>query len=357
MNSPERSFDLYGLSRYRGEIYGISILWIVLYHAFMIKYEWPAYLAFLKCGLAGCDVFLFLSGISLYFSYIKYENLTKFYVRRFLRIYIPLLTVYLPCLIIRLHFEDLSRIRLLAVICVRLTGMLFWINGNEQIWFISLIIVLYLLYPFIMNFISRGKSGKEQFIRTVILCVIETALMLLIMKLFPSYYQNTRIALGRVQIFTFGCFMGPYIYRHAHIPGKILYLCLAISIVAFVVFGIHWLGYYRAGQFTQLFFGGIAITICLAKLFDILSGTKLCFINKAMQFLGGTTLEMYIIHVTAILLYRDGRLFRYNEGRLVPYLFLMCICFALSIPFGRIDQSILNFITRKGMKKNERNME
>ena len=357
MQNKREGFDLYDLSRYRNEIYGTSILWIVLYHAYMIKYEWPVSLAFLKCGLAGCDVFLLLSGISLYFSYLKYENTFQFYVKRLLRVYIPLFTIFLPYLLYAQSLLDISTTKYIVSICARVSGILFWIDGYQQTWFIALIIVLYLLYPLIMKFISGGKSSKEQFIRTVILCVLETAFMILILKLFPSYYQNTQIALGRVQIFTFGCFMGPFVYRHVRIPGKVLYLSLVVSIVAFVVFGIHWLGYYTAGQFIQLFFGGISITLCLAKLFDLLSSTKLCFINKAMRCLGGATLEMYIIHIAAILLYREGRLFRYNEGKLLPYLFLMCICFAMSILFSRIDQSILNFITRKGMKNNERNME
>ena len=351
------SFGLYNLSRYRNEIYGVSILWIVLYHAFMIGYEWPVYLAFLKCGLAGCDVFLFLSGISLYFSYLKYESKFRFYVKRMLRIYIPLFTIFLPYLVYALRFQDISTSKYIVAICARISGILFWINGNQQIWFISLIIVLYLSYPLIMQFISGGKDDKGYFVRTMILCISELALMLLVMKLFPSYYEDAQIALVRLPVFTVGCYMGPYVFNHFHIPGKVLYLCLVVSIVAFVVFGIYWLGYYTAGQVVQLFFGGISITLCMAKLFDLLSGTRLCFINKAMRCLGGTTLEMYIIHIAAILLYRDGRLFRYNEGRLLPYLLLMCICFVLSIFFSRIDQNILNLITRKGKKKNERNME
>ena len=348
------SFDLYNLSRYRNEIYGASILWIVLYHAFMINYEWPIYLVFLKCGIAGCDVFLLMSGISLYFSYLKYESTFQFYVKRMLRIYIPLFTIFLPYLVFWLGLLDISLTKYIVAICARVSGVLFWIDGYQQTWFIALIIVLYLLYPPIMRFIFEGKSSKEQFIRTVILCALETAFMLLIMKLFPSYYQSTRIALGRVQIFTFGCFMGPYVYRHVHITGKVLYLCMAVSIIVFVVFGMHWLEYYTAGHFVQLFFGGVAITFCLAKLFDLLSGTKLCFINKAMRCLGGATLEMYIIHIAVIILYRDSGFFRYDEGNLMYYLILMCVCFLIAILFSRIDQGILNYIYCKWKTNHER---
>lgn len=353
MQDKKGNFDLYNLSRYRNEIYGASILWIVLYHAFMINYEWPIYLVFLKCGIASCDVFLFLSGISLYFSYLKYESTFQFYVKRMLRIYIPLFTIFLPYLSYDFHSLDISISKYIVAICARVSGFLFWIDGYHQIWFISLIIVLYLFYPLIIKFISGGKDNEGRFIRTMILCTLELALMLLIRKLFPSYYENVQIALVRLPIFTVGCYMGPYVYNHILIPGKALYMCLMVSIVAFVVFGIHWLGYYTAGQITQLFFGGIAITFCLAKLFDLLNNTKLCFFNKAMRCLGGATLEMYIIHIAVILLYRDGRLFSYAEGNWMYYLILMCICFIIAILFNRIDQGILSYINSRWIKKHE----
>ena len=90
------------LSKYRSQIYALSILWIVVFHVLetfsdKFQFNWLFAIVF-NNGNTGVDIFLFLSGISMFYSMRKYEtlnrkNLADFYKRRFgkiLKVYIIL---------------------------------------------------------------------------------------------------------------------------------------------------------------------------------------------------------------------------------------------------------------------------
>ena len=92
----KNSFSLYNLSRYRGELYGVSMMLIVLYHAYLAGYEWSGIFSVFTVGYLGVEVFLFLSGISLFFSYTADNSLLHFYIKRILRLWIPVFLILCP---------------------------------------------------------------------------------------------------------------------------------------------------------------------------------------------------------------------------------------------------------------------
>lgn len=60
------------LSKYRSQIYALSILWIVIFHILetfsdKFQFNWLFAIVF-NNGNIGVDIFLFLSGISMYYS-------------------------------------------------------------------------------------------------------------------------------------------------------------------------------------------------------------------------------------------------------------------------------------------------
>ena len=70
-NKRDYDIKLSQLSAYRNEIYGASILWIMLFHGYLVEVEYfknvPVlkYLGFfLDCGNMGVEIFLFMSGIT-----------------------------------------------------------------------------------------------------------------------------------------------------------------------------------------------------------------------------------------------------------------------------------------------------
>lgn len=86
------------LSKYRNELYGISILWIILFHGlqfknFSLSNELKILDGIIKHGNCGVEIFLFLTGISLYYSLKSHDNLRIFYINRLKRIFLPLLII------------------------------------------------------------------------------------------------------------------------------------------------------------------------------------------------------------------------------------------------------------------------
>ena len=99
-------------------------------------------------------MFLFLSGIGLYFSYTKDRNKVKFYKNRFIRImpyYIPIAIVWY--MFYNIVFEgDIQR----CLIDISTLG--FWTHGNMCMWYISAILVLYLITPYYIDLMKKNQS-------------------------------------------------------------------------------------------------------------------------------------------------------------------------------------------------------
>jgi len=77
-----KSFRLVMLSEQRSAIMGIAMIWVVLYH---YQLQGPLAAPF-RLGFTGVDLFMFVSGLGLYFSLSKDDNVKRFYKMRLLRI-------------------------------------------------------------------------------------------------------------------------------------------------------------------------------------------------------------------------------------------------------------------------------
>ena len=53
----DKKFSLYYLSKYRGELYGVSMIWIVLHHAYLIGYKWSGISSVFAVGYLGVEIF------------------------------------------------------------------------------------------------------------------------------------------------------------------------------------------------------------------------------------------------------------------------------------------------------------
>ena len=59
------------LSRYRPELMGVAMLWVMLFHAYEFHFGIPVLDAVKALGFGGVDVFILLSGMGLYVSLSK----------------------------------------------------------------------------------------------------------------------------------------------------------------------------------------------------------------------------------------------------------------------------------------------
>ena len=94
------SFDI--ISKHRTILMGITILSIIFFHYTedCVNYNYnlaPSIVYYKKyIGSSGVDIFLFLSGFGLYYSFKKNQDLRTFFKKRFTRILIPYFIISIP---------------------------------------------------------------------------------------------------------------------------------------------------------------------------------------------------------------------------------------------------------------------
>lgn len=145
------SINLNIISKKRGELMGIATFFIILCHAPAHIPTMPSLLSDILGKFSyGVDVFLFLSGVGLCFSFSKVSTSTDlllWYKKRFLRI-------LLPCLIVQIVF--LNKPNIISHILF-LIGYSYYAN-HDGFWFVDMLIPLYLFTPVFCK-IAQSKFG------------------------------------------------------------------------------------------------------------------------------------------------------------------------------------------------------
>ncbi len=140
-----RLFCISDISKFRSELMGWAIIWIMMLHFTFITIKPLGFIA--QYGFAGVDIFMLVSGFGLYFSIDKNNNIRAFIKRRLIRIF-P--TYYLIGIISSLViFHD----NFLAFL-FRYSTIGFWTNGVYWEWYIPSIVALYLLAPILKKAID-----------------------------------------------------------------------------------------------------------------------------------------------------------------------------------------------------------
>lgn len=147
------------LSTYRNLLMGLAAIGVFIMH-FIVQgvLAFPSPLkkietVLLLWGSSGVDVFCLLSGFGLFYSLEKNPKLSQYYKKRVIRVYIPFLLITIPGY---LFFLKISIKKCL----IKWTTLYLWVSGNDGTWFVSFIIVMYLLSPIIYKFYKSSSTKK-----------------------------------------------------------------------------------------------------------------------------------------------------------------------------------------------------
>lgn len=337
-----KTLQLADLSKYKAEIYGISILWIMLFHAhpmFGVHYDFGK--AFLKpldtligFGNMGVEIFLFCSGVFLYFSYYRNSDAYKFMCKRIARLFWPVAIISAPYWIYTCIVKNGSILQFVS----KCTMLDFWISGDQQIWFVSAIFLFYLIYPYIYGFLFKAKLFNE-FTRLLVLLAVVAVVTLSVCYIYPEYFAKIEIALTRLPVFIIGCYFGKLVYEKKTVSKYFYLLCLVLAVTA--------LGLLNLGVFTGVWkrwfylVGGIPMTFLIIWVLNLLN---LKWINKFFAFFGGISLNLYVSHVVVIRVYK---LLPFGDTRSVPvYLILI----AVSVLVGCLAELLIKQIMKPKVK-------
>lgn len=333
-----RPFLWENISRYKNEIYGISILWIMLFHAIaMVGLDYTLggmavlkpFDAIIGYGNLGVEIFLLCSGICLYFSYYRKPEMLLFLKKRFMRLFLPVIVISGPYWVWKLLIKE----QVYATFISKLTMLDFWISGDQQMWFVSLILVCYILYPYIYAFLFQN-SYKNIWIRLVILLAIVMIPTLAMAGAYPETFAKIEIALSRIPVFIIGCFLGKFVYEKKTMPR---WIYAAAVVVDCFVLGVLYLNLLQS-LFNRWFYmiGGVSMTITIVGILNVLKCTKL---QRFLTFFGKLSLNLYIAHIIVIRLYKETIFF--EEPRLFHYAVIMIISIIIAWIAEKIITSIL----------------
>ncbi|WP_162852607.1 acyltransferase family protein [Dinghuibacter silviterrae] len=324
------------LSTHREALMGLAILWIMLFHAEVVL---PKPLSWIQeTGYGGVDIFLFLSGLGLYYSLAKDARVGRFYWNRFIRI----LPTYWAVIILAtlMEYVVLHRHTPWVELFYELSTTGFWLNATKFDWYVPSLLVLYLVFPlFFRAFRARGAMA------TGVVVVLGVALSLAITA---TRFNYLLIFTTRIPIFFLGAQAG-YMIRENRSKADSPAALLAGGAPLWgqlALFGLGLAGLVAAFHFftpQQRWWNGtwwypfifITPALCngLAFLFDR-------FPARALRWCGRYSLEIYLVHTLVFGLHKETARFFPND--FVAY----AVYVVISLPLAWVLNKVMGFITR-----------
>ena len=325
MDKTQHNFDC--LSRHRGALMGAAMLMVILFHVGGMRHDTLLY-CLSRCGNVGVDVFLFLSGIGLWFSWKtggakwRMENgelrsdadgnskqgnaqpysqfstlnsqLIRFFRRRYVRVYPAWLVV--ACIYYIPMYLD-GRATLGDTVLSVAVNWGFWQHDELTFWFIPAIMMLYTVAPAYMVLIGRHAEWRWMPVAAMLLCVL--------VQYWPPLHSavgHLEIFFSRIPIFLIGINAGQWVMERRPLSRAawwLLALLLAMSLLVCVNFEDGLRGRFPLFMERMAYIPlAVSLSLLLCRLMDSLPRR----VVAALAFVGGISLEMYLIHAQFVLL-------------------------------------------------------
>lgn len=277
--------NLNSISKYRPELMGIATIMILCCHASSTWTTMPYLLKrILGIGNLGVDLFLFLSGVGLSYSFEKVnsiKDICKWYKRRYIRILVPYTIIMLPLL----FYYKISYNWSWSEYLLHFLTIDFWLH-HKGAWFIAMILPLYAITPPLIWLFKR--SGRY-ILTGIILSLLFYGLSLLKIDgstRIISIIHNVQGCCLRVPAFFIGLSLYPSIKASKQINPVIVF-CVSIIVLLFIS--------YLGPQYEFPFITLIPILILLIFLLKLKMATV--SLQRLFSFLGTMSLESYLTNV------------------------------------------------------------
>lgn len=329
------TFNLNIFSRYRAELMGVATLMIIVCHSphYVTMPGWLA--TILGNGGTGCDVFLFLSGMGMFNSYMSHvkkgKSIISWYWKRYVRIFIPCAFIITGMMIYHGGLTKGS----LGYYLVDLSGFLY-LTGNLALWYVSCALLLYLLTPLVHNILTR----KKKWVWLALLCFC--SLLFWYVDLGDSsLIHNWQFCISRFPSYFIGYTLAIYIKKNKE---SNMFVFVLLPLLLYSIFFVlnHTVGTNYSLFWTQ----GIPIMTVSALFINWVNSNV---VNKAFSFLGSISLESYATNVLVLpnlnILPNSVAGICINPNNLTFYFLATVICLMISVIVNRISKNIINNIS------------
>ena len=266
-----KAIDLRSFSTFRSELMGVAVILIMASHTL------GGYAAY---GIIGVEWFLILSAIGQYYSLKKNSDIYSFYKRKMLRILPAYLIVAIPYFLIKYpsSFRDFI---------IRICGLNLPVWGEMAFWFVSLIVICYLITPFYYRIILRYRySYLVPFVLAFITFIL-------------SYHlPKTEILVTRIPCYLLGLNFAQTVYEGKEITEtKKIKETYLLSILAVLSLLTIYLDFFSIGLVRLIYF----LSSIPSLLFVLLVLKKVSFMNGVLAFIGSVSYEAYLLHPKIVL--------------------------------------------------------
>ena len=295
MNWKIKDIELANISRFRGELMGAAMLFIILFHVALPRED--AFYGLRRMGNVGVDMFLFLSGIGLWFSWMKTPSARHFFIRRYLRIYPTWLII----------------------------ACLFYIPAT---------MMLYLFAPAYMELIKRHPIYRWLPVVMIMWCI-------LVQYVTPIHHAvgHLEIFWSRVPIFFIGINMGEMVRQKQTLDGAsiwMIWLMFLMTLMASIFLEQEKHGMFPLFLERMLY---IPLTITSILLLNRIFRRTPHWFNRCFMLVGALSLECYLIHIHFVL--------KYIEPHHWGYWPTFFACIGITLPVAWILSKIAGWISRE----------
>jgi peptidoglycan/LPS O-acetylase OafA/YrhL len=328
--------ELQNISRYRGELMGAAMLFIILFHTGLPRTD--AFFGLRRCGNVGVDMFLFLSGVGLWFSWAKHPSLGHFFRNRYVRVYPAWLIMatahYLPQFLSGQGGYSRNALDLAANI---LFNWSFWRADDLAFWYVPAIMMLYCFAPFYMMLIRRHPLYRWLPVLMMVWCVA-------VQWVAPIHEAVGHIEIfwSRVPIFFIGINAGDYVMRQVRLDGAAIFMIVATFALSFGL--CIYLEQQLHGRF-PLFIERmvyIPLTVSGIMLLNRLFRRTPQAFNRFCRLVGALSLEAYLIHIHFVLHYIEPHHLGYWPTALLTIVITLPLAWLLNRLVGLITQKLLS---------------
>lgn len=270
------------ISKYRTPIMGFAAIWIMLFHS-TINVPMRAIDTVIKIGYLGVDIFMFMSGFSMWNSFCVScrGNGKEFIYRRFKKIF----PTFIPFAILWITSYLINNYKSTNELIEAMHTKDFWITIIIFRWFVPCIILCYLITP-IINAIFNRFGYKIQTLLVLIAICIGISM--------PFVYLKSSLALMvilRIPEYIIGWYYGAAASKTKN------HILTRVAIIVFMYAAYYCL----LGTFSDEYLSDTGLywwpaIVCVSSMVICLARCRYID-NKIFNFCGKYSLELYLWHV------------------------------------------------------------
>lgn len=284
--------------KYRNIWMGIAIIWVFLYHMCDFVHI-PILSDIISIGYAGCDIFLFASGVGIYYSLDKNDDLFSYLKKRIIR----LMPLYWVILLIWILFRFYIGQMTWQAVIGSVLGIQYFIDWNyDYNWYIPVMLLCYIIAPFLKKLLDKITGIAFKIILLIILICMSFAWSGDVMMM---------IGMTRIPIFCLGMMFGQpgrsgkVITRATKIIWFIL-IPIGIGVTYYASTYMGWNGWKSGLNWLPMLIATPGLCMLISLIAEKLEANRAGkAINSFFKVIGNHSLEIYFAHVTVVLIFRD----------------------------------------------------